>query len=779
MSWSPASSGTSGSSSTTSGDDNEPLTVQDIENWHNQTTQNQSSFNTGTSTLENNTIGTNDTPEEDEQNIYNPNRGSEGSSSPVAGSSTGSAEGNNAGHDDNNVDNRSPRQLVAGLPWRDSNGNEGVYTGEVNEKNVPDGLGLLRYNKGGDINQQQQEGEWNNGTLIRKKGIHQNDTNALSTIEEETKPPSIKYTEEFANFLAAKQIGIEGEEEKHSQSSNSMDANTTGEQSNARDFADSGLYSSTSTRQSNLWASINSRKSHVYSSTNSRPASAEFVSSTLSSTPEQQQQQQQAMVPETQQANEQHKLVRKRSRDETTTFEGSESGSERHSISSSDVDHSHRNSQQHHQLQQYHYEELGLVAVEEEYGSDGNSYRSSSGRGDNRDDDYYHERDQRRNKKVPRNNVHAIKKHMVNENENEYESEDDGDEHDNDDIANSKMFDWHMDPNQKSSASLFPAENSDDDEMRPSLDTHLQSSHQRQKGKKEQPKSHRGSCLNPYGDDLDRKGGSRFRSKRWCFLFSACCVLSVVGIALISWALVRMRQTSSNNANNLPTEEDEPGPKLSLSWSWEKDVPCAYVTVDIVTDQYGNETTWALFHLPNGTIETSLLEATRASSTEVEHIKRLRPVVLSEGNRKMEDSSNESQVKFGGPYTYTSDTRANYTSPDHTYSVCLPEGKYKFVISDVNGLCCQHGLGQYSIYFNGGRTVRDAPGMFTEEEITTFEVTRDDVLAALASESPSQSFIPSTTISPATYLSPTVSCCVKSAFGTYVLKNANWLLFHH
>jgi hypothetical protein len=111
--------------------------------------------------------------------------------------------------------------------------------------------------------------------------------------------------------------------------------------------------------------------------------------------------------------------------------------------------------------------------------------------------------------------------------------------------------------------------------------------------------------------------------------------------------------------------------------------------------------------------------------------------------------------------------------------VCLPEGKYKFVISDVNGLCCQHGLGQYSIYFNGGRTVRDAPGMFTEEEITTFEVTRDDVLAALASESPSQSFIPSTTISPATYLSPTVSCCVKSAFGTYVLKNANWLLFHH
>jgi hypothetical protein len=838
MNWSAASSraSASDSSSTTSGDDNEPLTIQDIEKWHNRTTmqQNQSSFNTGTSTLENNTIGTNDTAEEDEQNNNtnnnNNNRGTvgggetEGSSSPELDLSAVSAEGgnNDAGNDDNNnnksnnAGNRSPRQVVAGLPWRDSNGNEGMYTGEVNSSNVPDGLGLLRYNK---QQQQQQEGEWSNGKLIRRKSQHK-DANALSTIEEEksVKAPSIKYTEEFANFLAAKQIGVIGYD-NHSQSSNSMDAHTTGEQSNARDFADSGLFSSTSTRQSNLWASTNSRKSHIYSSTNSRPTSAEFVSSTMSSTPElhqqqhhhhqqqekqqqqQQQQQQQRQQEEKQQQQQQQEEKQKqqkqqqpifreknqleRSRDETTTFEGSESESDRNSISSSDYD--HRNSQQ---QQQYHHEELGLVAVkEEERGSDGNSYRSGSGRGDynrgdnhhhhhdekrdhrrdekvhsyrngsgrgdNRDDDHYDEKmDHRRDKKVPHDAVHAIKKLMANE--NEYESEEDSDdEHDNDGVVkrapppqnrhgslNSAMFNWHLDPDEK---------DDDDDEMRPSLDTHLQSEQQQQKGKKEQQKSRRDSNLNPYDDDLDSKGGSRFRKRKWCYLFSACCVLSIVGIALISWALVRMRTNSTNDANNdvlnsQPGEKDDTGTKVSLSWTLEKDVPCAHITIDIVTDQYGNETTWALYHLTNVNNETSMLQATRSSLTEVGHRKRLRPVALSDSNRKMEDS----QVKSGGPYTYTSDAGANYTSPVYTSSVCLPEGNYKFVMSDVNGMCCQNGLGQYSIYFNGGRTVHAATGVFMEEEITPFEVTRDDVLAALASASPSQSLSPSTT----------VSCCV-------------------
>ena len=734
-SWSPASSGASDSSSTTSGGDNERLTVEDIEEWHNQTTNIQSSFDTETSTLENNTIGTNEEIALGETEGSLSSSLSPARSSPLAGSlsAAGSGDGNDKAADNNR--NRSTRQVVAGLPWRDEDGNEGMYTGEVNDDNVPDGLGLIRYNnEGGDDEtkqQQQQEGEWNNGTLIRKKGIQHNDPNALSTIEEEksVKAPSIKYSDEFANFLAAKQIGIENNTSQHSQSSNSMDANTTGDHSNGRDFTNSELFSSTST--SHLYTSTNSRKSHVYSSTNSRPTSAEFVSSTLSSTPEQQQQQ---AMPEQQQQS-----TTKRSQNETTETS----------------------------LQQHHHEELGLVAVEEEeHGTDGSyrsgSYRSGSysGRGDNANDDYYDE-----DQPSPHDTIDARKntrkKLMVDDSESD--SEEDYDGHANDDIASSVMYNWHMEPQEKSSASLFPIEDSDDDGMRPSLDTHLQSVQEQQKENKGQQKSFRSlASLGSYkvDDDLDGNIGSKFRSRKWCYLFSACCVLSMVGIGLICWAIVRNNNTN-NNAPNSQSKVKDDSADAKVSLSWEIDAPCAYITIDIATDQYGNETTWILYHLSEVNNETSLVQATRASPTEFGHRNRLRPGPSSESNRKLEETTTESQVRSGGPYTYTSVAGADYTSPLHTSSVCLREGNYKFLISDVNGICCQHGLGQYSIYFNDGRTVRSAPGVFQEKEITLFEVTRDDILAALVTASPSQSLSPSTTSSPSLSLSPTVSCCVR------------------
>ena len=85
------------------------------------------------------------------------------------------------------------------------------------------------------------------------------------------------------------------------------------------------------------------------------------------------------------------------------------------------------------------------------------------------------------------------------------------------------------------------------------------------------------------------------------------------------------------------------------------------------------------------------------------------------------------------------------------------EGTYNLVVSDENGFCCQYGLGHYSVYFTGGRTVRDAPGLFIGEDMTPFEVTSDDILAALATASPSQSSGPSTYIPPTASMSPTVS----------------------
>ena len=97
------------------------------------------------------------------------------------------------------------------------------------------------------------------------------------------------------------------------------------------------------------------------------------------------------------------------------------------------------------------------------------------------------------------------------------------------------------------------------------------------------------------------------------------------------------------------------------------------------------------------------------------------------------------------------------TSSVYSSSVCLPEGNYNLVMSDGNGFCCKYGLGHYSVYFDGGRTVRDAPGLFMGEDMTPFEVTSDDVLAALATANPSQSLGPSTYIPPNASSLPLVS----------------------
>eukprot|EP00986_Skeletonema_menzelii_P014867 scaffold10492_cov147-Skeletonema_menzelii.AAC.2 len=636
MSWSPVSSD---DDSSTSGDDN-PLTIQDIEKWHSRTAamNTHSSFNTDTSTLEN-------TVEDEEQNTLTKGGASgETTEGSVGSSPAGSADGGHH-HGGNDADNnyvddnnsRPSRHVVAGLPWTDNEGYEGMYTGEVNDDNVPDGLGLIRYGEGDG----EQEGEWRNGTLIRRKGVAKSNVNELSTIEEEKSVKasgtsaafsSMKYSDEFANFLAAKQIEIEDDDTSllRRSSSNSMDANTTGENSNARDFADSELYSSTSTRQSalyyasdnsrkgNLYSSANSRRSSLYSSTNSRHLSSSTNSRHLNSS--------------TNSRHEHHHLkpsiITKKSPGESTTFEGSDSGSDHNSFSSGD---NFRDSQQ---ALNHHHEDLELVAEEKEeevaadssHGS-GRSNSDNNIRNDDDDDDQNNEQDQPPSKKkVPHESIDAIQQLMTNDSNIEYDSEEssNGEEHDNDDA--SALFDWHENDthkNRRSSAgSFFPGivEDSDDDEMGPSMGAHPQDGEE--------------------GEDIEERR-RRFvycpsfkRSRRWCYLFSACSVISIIGIALISWAIARMRtnntpnNTNMNVLNSQSKEDDDVGTKISLSW--ETDAPCAPVTIDIVTDQYGNETSWVLYRLAEVNKETKMSKATRASVTGVGHRKRLRPVASSE-----------------------------------------------------------------------------------------------------------------------------------------------------
>ena len=719
--WSPVTSAASDDSSTSSGDD-EPLTIDDIEKWHSRTTtvQSRSSFNTDTSTLENY-----------EQNINNKGASNEtGGSAGSSAADNASAEGDYASKEDNfngSNDNRSThRHVVAGLPWKDDRGYEGMYTGEVNDDNAPDGLGLLRYySDGGDDDYdeppQQQEGEWRNGTLIRKRGIQNSDINILSTIEEEksVKSPSIKYTDEFANYLTRKQIDAE---RRNSQSLNSMDAHTTGENS-ARDFGDESLYSSTSTRQSqnlNYASDSSHRRSHLYSSTNSR-----------------------------QMEQHHHQSITKRSPDDTTTFEGSDSESDRQSISSDDnyIDYSYRDSQQ---TQNQMYQDMGFVAEEDEKYKSRSSSRSISS-DKKRRDGYNDERNQRG--KVPHETIDAIQKLVHNGSQVEYDSDDSSDDEDvqrRNMRRSSAMFDWHLKDDENSTGSAHPLEGSGD-EMRPS-----DSAHPRDEFDENEKRRSRFSRLSRCMNGSDGNGGSRFRSRKWCYIFSACCLVSIVGISLLSWGLVRMRsKRSSSNANmNLTksqsTENDNAGTKISLSW--EVDVPCADVTIDMTTDQYGNETTWVLYRVADVADESKMPKATRAS-TEVGHRRRLRPVASSYSNRNMQESGYSYQVRSGGPYMFMNEVGI---SPIYTSSVCLPEGHYNFVVSDANGICCEYGLGQYSLFFNNGRTIRESQGIFQEEEMTPFIVTSVDVSAALVTSSPSQSMSP--TDPPPVSLSPTVSC---------------------
>ncbi len=99
--------------------------------------------------------------------------------------------------------------------------------------------------------------------------------------------------------------------------------------------------------------------------------------------------------------------------------------------------------------------------------------------------------------------------------------------------------------------------------------------------------------------------------------------------------------------------------------------PCngSLVTVNILSDNYGSETTWTL------------------------------------------KNSSGTTVASGGPY-------ANNTS--YSTSYCLPDGCYDFTINDSygDGICCGYGNGSYSVT-SGGAT-QASGGSFGSQEITNF-----------------------------------------------------------
>ncbi|KAL7530601.1 hypothetical protein ACHAWF_003445 [Thalassiosira exigua] len=51
------------------------------------------------------------------------------------------------------------RKTVTGMPWIDSDGDTGFYTGDVNDANIPDGNGMMKYDDGPIVRSRWKEGE--------------------------------------------------------------------------------------------------------------------------------------------------------------------------------------------------------------------------------------------------------------------------------------------------------------------------------------------------------------------------------------------------------------------------------------------------------------------------------------------------------------------------------------------------------------------------------------------------------------------------------------------
>ena len=75
----------------------------------------------------------------------------------------------------------------------------------------------------------------------------------------------------------------------------------------------------------------------------------------------------------------------------------------------------------------------------------------------------------------------------------------------------------------------------------------------------------------------------------------------------------------------------------------------------------------------------------------------------------------------------------------HVESICLKEGRYHFVVSDWDGICCDHGLGHYNVTSYGQTIVQG--GKFERGEARIFDLPYDS--NSSPSQSPSVSSAPS------------------------------------
>ena len=175
------------------------------------------------------------------------------------------------------------------------------------------------------------------------------------------------------------------------------------------------------------------------------------------------------------------------------------------------------------------------------------------------------------------------------------------------------------------------------------------------------------------------------------------------------------------------------------------DSQCAPLTVEIRTDNFGNETAWTLVYVIDSDKTMSqndnvFFERKR----HADNIKRnrLRPHYIQ---RRMQQSQplQSFTVGTGGPYQFLKNSTTQMASHNSTF--CLIKGSYQFNIQDANGdgFCCKYGEGSYTLYFSRGRVVHSSSFESGRLESIVFDVTDQDIDIAQKTDVPSISLTPS------------------------------------
>ncbi|KAL7469901.1 hypothetical protein ACHAXS_010145 [Conticribra weissflogii] len=192
---------------------------------------------------------------------------------------------------------------------------------------------------------------------------------------------------------------------------------------------------------------------------------------------------------------------------------------------------------------------------------------------------------------------------------------------------------------------------------------------------------------------------------------------------------------------------------------------CADFSVQLILDQFGNETRWELWHIINQDGNDNDNEAAAMANQQIRRLLRhddshlvgrnnmndtissttiksslfLRRTAEAPTSTPSSFSASETIVLSGGPYTFREMSDRGATSDQYQMiqaDTCLEMGDYKFVIYDAvgDGICCYYGHGKYALHFSNGREIRPlSSGSFLgQRQETLFQVTSDDLDAVVS-----------------------------------------------